>query len=273
MIPRQKQKQQVSEVVSQLGWDAQAAVPGLRLNPYELTPPESSGHGIMFGEMCLKEETRVVVKPFFNLSRGEREMSIASKLGKVGLNVPRQIGIYRGKEAAYLVARRYEGLTTLAQVDWHQPIGDPVYLQKNVPHLTRASIGLAKFQAVNAVHHDYQDKNAAEGPNQEEVYIDLERAQFNSADVNPVSRAEDMYKLVGSVIRSGFYGGRTRSYKLGAINEYAVAPYLDAVVLPVDTDILHDAVISAVARGMNVPKITQAAEHYRTEIAPKNPRL
>ena len=261
MLCRQKQKQHTDPmaIVNKYGWDAQSAVPGLKINPYEVFDSSQSGHGVMVGRL-LDKEMDVVIKPHMNRDRALREMRVTDKISSLGLIAPEQVGVYDGREGYYLLSKRYPGLTTLTSLCLNTSVACQDNHKIIVPRLNRSGISLALFHNKNIVHLDFQAKNDAEGLDHERVWIDNEKAQIGSSIVNPVTRAQDLYKLMGSVMRKGFLSERSAHYRVRALHEAVVVPYTEAAnQLNTDFDLLNVAMNAAANSKISIGKITDAA--------------
>ncbi len=243
MLNRQKQKQllQPSKLVSTFGWDSQASISGLKINPYEIIG--SSGHKVMTGTLYGDAETEVVVKPHTKEDRALREFRISRAIAGMGLNTPEAIGVYKGQQASYLVFQKYPGLQTLTDMNLQASIAHPSVGKVIQPRLSRAGEGMAEFHDKKVVHLDAQARNNGEGPQLEPVYFDFERTQFNSTGVNETSRAEDLYKLAGSVLMLGYLGDKKPSYRASAVTEAIVGPYQERLAhVQTDYDMYEAAV-------------------------------
>lgn len=257
MIKHQRRKKQVETLSKEFGWDAQAAVPMLKVNPYR--DLGASGHNVMAG-ILLDSGTSVVVKPHIKRSKAEREASIGNHLRRLGLNVPQYLGVYTGKLREYLIIEDVIGLNTLADVALNTSIAHPSVTKVIIPRLERSGRAAADLHSKDSVHLDLQGRNLAEDPDQKPVYIDLECAQIRSSAVNSVSRAQDLYKLCGSVLRYGFLAEKSSRFRADAIQDAVISPYREqGPNLQTDYDLIDLAVNVAAARPIPIGKITDAA--------------
>lgn len=230
-----KQTRRIPAVVHEYGWDAQAAVPGLTITPYEVMRPRLSCHGVMFGEM--RDGTEVVVKPHVKPGKAEHEAAQIDRVTALGLNTPRKIGSFMGNQAIYVLTEKYPGLRTLADLNWRRSVAD-----RANPELARnlglGARNLAELHSHGVSHCDYRTKNAGLGPDDEPVYFDLEKSQMRGWGRGPhVETTNDLLLLGGSVVSKGFLYDRSPSYRAGALRVGLVDPYMELVS---NDDVDHD---------------------------------
>lgn len=253
-------------MVNRFGWDAQRAVPNLILNPYDnrgATGDSFSAHSIMTGRIVRngqEEPTNVYIKPHVDKARAQRDLNAAKEIAARGLVVPEPLGIYDGADATYLVSREYPGLRTLNERNWAATVADAAARRRLIPDLERGARSAARLHNAAATHGDYHPKNVAFGPKNEAVYIDLENAYTRSRGRRDAwDRAGDVYALGSGVLvgkprpQEGLYYDKSPTYRLGAINELLVGPYMDALSEGVVTDL--DLVQYGLKRALTTHKI------------------
>ena len=228
MVPHQKQKQHApQQLVNDYGWDAQFAVPDLRINPYESFASDCSRHGVLLGQIA---GSQVVVKPHPNRDKAQRELKNIIEFNKVGLNTFDPIGVYEGRSASYLVTNKYEGLTPLNKLRLRVAHNERSAREEISKRVARSAVSAAVMHNLDATHGDFKTKNNFEGPRQEVVFGDLENAivgKRGKGDSN--RRAADVYELGASLMNSGYLYNRSPSYRSGAVGEIIIGPYIDAL--------------------------------------------
>lgn len=242
----------IPAVVHKYGWDAQAAVPGLTITPYEVMRERQSGHGVMFGKLSGGEQ--VVVKPHVKEGKADYEALQIERFAERGINTPAKIGTYPGREATYLVTEKYEGLRTLGDMCWRASVADRV--RPRLMHdLELGARNLAELHSHGASHGDYAIKNVGLGPEAEPVFFDLERSQLDERGRgSAIERTNDLYMLGGSALGDGLLYDRSPSYRIGALRIGLVDPYVDLVIGDkVDHDLLERAQRVSLAMGRIIP--------------------
>lgn len=243
-------------------WDAQRAMPGLTVNPYTDLPAGESGHKVMFGEWGDRGE--VVVKPHRLFDRASQEARQIGNVARLGLNTPELQAVVIGNKASYLVTSKYPGLQTLTGMAWNLGVADKALQRRAVPAMRNAATGLAVIHGKGAVHGDYQAKNVAKGPKDEQVVIDLEKVRVNMwGEKGADDRAKDLYLLASSLLIRGLLADRSPSYRTGFIAEHVVLPYAHAAQSNTNTPASLDKLSKAVEHTANTGKIitlTRAAK-------------
>lgn len=228
-------------------WDAQRAVPGLVVNPYEVLSTSESGHGVMFGMM--PEIGKVVVKPHVVKARATNEAQRIANFEAIGVNTPPLQGLSEGNQATYLITRRYPGINMLGVHDLAVGIADPKLRRKIIPLITNASRGIAGVHIKGGTHGDFQVKNAAQGPEGEFVAIDLEKSHVNQKGPNGAyERAKDLYLLGGSLLLRGLVADRSTGYRLGLIDGLIVAPHAEVTSAHPHAAVDYERVSSALQK-------------------------
>lgn len=225
-------------------WDAQRAVPGLVINPYELLSTHESGHGVMFG--AVPNIGKVVVKPHAVKARAANEAQRMANFEEIGVNTPPLQGISEGNRATYLVARRYPGLNMLGAHDLNIGIANPRLRRQIMPMVATASRGVADVHIKGGVHGDFQVKNVAQGPDGEFVAVDLEKSHVNlHGRKGEYLRAKDLYLLGASLLLRDLVSDRSPGYRAGMVESLVVAPHAEATAKHPDAAVDYERVSDA----------------------------
>lgn len=242
-------------------WDAQRAVPGLHINPFETPPPEESGHHVMFG--TLEGVGAVAVKPHRTQGGAENEARRIGQVGRLGYEVTPLHSVVPGSEATYLLTHRVEGLTTLGRLGWSRTIADPDVHRTLTPWLSSAAGFTGKVHDGGIVIGDNKLKNRAVIPGasglpdgtHRHYLMDLEKAQVGVAgDAGVVSRVADLSELAASALCRGFLRDKSASFRAGYVLGAVMPPHAEACPSqPVDYDALTEIVRHVARTGKLIP--------------------
>ena len=208
--------------------EAKTVIPDFRPNPYWTPDPLISGHGVFSG--ILTDGNEIIVKPHTVTQRAYNEAGRINSVIKLGINTPNLHGVYLGNYATYLAVDRYKGLQTLGQLNLDVDIADRSLHRLIKPAISTAVNGIADMHLKGVVHGDYQAKNAAFGPENEFVAIDLEKSQPNvSLENGHNGRANDLYLLGASLLLSRLISGRKPPYRAGFVSAHVLGEYAESV--------------------------------------------
>lgn len=242
-------------------WDAQGAVAGLRINPYEVPPPEESGHHVMFG--TIDGVGDVAVKPHRTRGGADNEARRITQVKDLGFDVTPFHLVAQGKIAAYLLTRRVPGLTTLGRLGWNRTIADPYVHGGLVPWLADAARFTGEVHERGVIVGDNKLKNRPvvlgesglpDGTHRH-LLMDLEKTQIGvTGDMGAALRVGDLSELAASALCRGFLEDRSPAFRAGFVLGAIIPAHAETCkTRPIDYQALEKIVGHVARTGKLIP--------------------
>lgn len=198
-----------------------------------------SAHGVLFGE--LDGIGRVAIKPHAREERAATELRNLERIRRAGFDALEPLGFATGSLATYLVTVHRGDIRHLGQMRWRANVAAKELPQVIVPTLHMAATAIAAWHNAGITHGDAQIKNVAFDKQENSVYVDAERTQFNHHGEMGIKMAHKDLKLFGtSALARGLLDDRSVTYRAGFLREALLDIYFEQANQDMDRPGIED---------------------------------